>query len=90
VDDDGVDPAPAPGTLVLRVAALGGDGLSNDGERLTLHDATNAVISTFPALKAKNGVSNARIAPDALDVNSDSFLATPNGGATPGARNVAP
>jgi hypothetical protein len=90
VEDDGVDPPPAPDTLVLRVATLGGDGLSNEGERIALRDASNAVISTFPAIKTKNGVSIARSAPDALDDDIDVFQPSPDGRATPGARNTAP
>ena len=90
VENDGVDPVAAPGTLILRVPALGRDGLSNDGERLLLRDAAGAVISTFPALKAKSGVSNGRIAPDAPDGDADSFAPSANGSATPGAPNAAP
>jgi hypothetical protein len=88
--DDGVDPVAAPGTLLLRVAALGRDGLSNDGERLSLRDAAGSELSTFPAMKAKNGVSNARLAPDALDGDADAFAPSPGGGATPGAPNARP
>jgi hypothetical protein len=87
LDNDGVDPVAAPGTLILRVPALGRDGLSNEGERLLLRDAAGAVVSTFPAMKAKSGVSNARTSPEALDGNDDSFALSPNGSATPGAPN---
>jgi hypothetical protein len=90
VEDDGVDPVAAPGTLIVRVPALGRDGLSNDGERLALRDADGAVLSTFPPLKSKSGVSNARIAPDAPDPNADSFAPSANGSATPGAPNDVP
>jgi hypothetical protein len=86
--DDGVDPPPAPGTLLVRVAALGRAGLSNEGEKLTLRDASGAVVSTFPAVKTKNGVSIARIAPDAPDTEAASFVASPNGTSTPGAPNL--
>jgi hypothetical protein len=89
-DDDGVDPVAAPGTLLLRVPALGQGGLSNEGERLLLRDAAGAVLSTFPAMKAKSGVSNVRVAPDAMDADADSFAPSPNGSATPGAPNVRP
>jgi hypothetical protein len=88
VEDDGVDPVPAPGTIVVRVPALGGGGLSNDGERLALRDAEGNVISSFPALKSKNGVSHARTAPEAPDDIGDSFVPSPNGSATPGAPNA--
>ena len=90
VDDDGVDPVAAPGTLILRVPTLGRDGLSNEGERLLLRDATGAVLSTFPAMRAKSGVSNARTSPDAPDGNADSFAPSANGSATPGAPNAPP
>jgi hypothetical protein len=88
VDDDGVDPPPAPGTLLLRVSAIGRDGLSNDGERLVLRDAAGQTLSAFPAMKAKSGVSNARVTPDALDGYPDSFTPSSNGSATPGAPNA--
>ena len=90
VPDDGVDPPPAPGTVLVRVSALGRDGLSNDGERLVLRDTAGQLLSAFPAMKAKSGVSNARVTPDALDVYPDSFAASPNGSATPGAPNARP
>jgi hypothetical protein len=89
-DDDGIDPVAAPGTLILHVPALGRDGLSNEGERLLLRDVAGTVLSTFPAMKAKNGVSNARLAPDALDADVDAFAPSPNGRATPGAPNAGP
>jgi hypothetical protein len=88
--DDGVDPAPAPSAALLRVRSLGQSGLSNEGERLTLRDASGAAISVFPALKTKNGVSAARVVPDAPDDDEASFTASPNGSATPGAPNGAP
>jgi hypothetical protein len=90
VADNGVDRPPWPGTTVLRVPALGRDGLSNEGERLALRDATGALLSTFPAMKSKSGVSNVRVAPEALDLDPDSFAASPNESATPGAPNGAP
>jgi len=84
VDDDGVDPVAAPGTLIVRVPALGRDGLSNEGERLVLRDGAGDFLSSFPALKAKS----ARVTPDALDTDLESFVASPNGSATPGAPNA--
>jgi hypothetical protein len=90
VDDDGVDPPPAPGTMLLRVSAIGRDGLSNDGERLVLRDGAGQTLSAFPAMKAKSGVSNARVTPDALDGYPDSFAPSSNGSATPGAPNAKP
>jgi hypothetical protein len=88
--DDGVDPPPAPDAVLLRVPALGRAGLSNEGEMLTLRAPTGMVVSTFPAMKTKNGVSTARFAPDAPDADSASFVASPNGTSTPGAPNVQP
>jgi hypothetical protein len=90
VEDDGIDPVPARGTLILRVPALGRDGLSNEGERLLLRDAAGTAISAFPAMKTKSGVSNARTSPDAPDGNADSFAPSGNGSATPGAANSPP
>jgi hypothetical protein len=87
VSDDGADPPPAPGTLLIRVSMLGRSGLSNEGEKLTLRDAGSAVVSTFPAVKTKNGVSIARTAPDAPDGDLTSFVDSPNGASTPGAAN---
>jgi hypothetical protein len=88
VADDGVDPPPASGTVLVRVAMLGRSGLSNDGEKLTLRDAAGAILSTFPAVKTKNGSSIARTAPDAVDDDPASFIPSPNGSSTPGAPNV--
>jgi hypothetical protein len=84
---DGVDPSPGAETLLVRVASLGQGGLSNEGERLVLRDAAGRILSVFPALKTKNGVSIARVAPDALDDDAASFAASRNGSATPGAPN---
>jgi len=88
VPDDGFDPSPVEGTLILRVPALGRSGLTNDGERLTLRDPAGVAISIFPAIKTKNGVSIARLTPDALDTDPASFELSRNGTATPGASNV--
>jgi hypothetical protein len=88
VADDGVDAPPAPGATIVRVSALGRGGLSNEGEKLTLRDPSGAVVSTFPAAKTKNGVSIARIAPDAPDTDPASFAPSPNGSSTPGAPNA--
>jgi hypothetical protein len=87
VADDGVDPPPAQGTLLVHVPMLGRSGLANDGEKITLSDASGNVISTFPAIKTKNGVSIARTAPDAPDDAPASFVPSPNGSSTPGAAN---
>src|SRR5262249_22468702 len=61
VADDGVDPAPSPSARIVRVRMLGQNGLSNDGERLVLRDASGAPLSVFPRVKTKNGVSVARV-----------------------------
>jgi hypothetical protein len=90
VEDDGIGPVAAPGTILVRVPLLGGDGLSNDGERLVLRDGAGTVLSTFPPMKAKSGVSNERVAPDAPDDSADSFAPSLNGSATPGAQNRPP
>jgi hypothetical protein len=82
--DDGADPPPAAGTLVVRVASL---SLSNEGEALTLRDPGGVVMSRFPAMKPKSGVSIVRLVPDALDEDPASFAPSPNGSATPGAPN---
>jgi hypothetical protein len=88
VENDGVDPIPAEGAAIIRVPALGKSGLSNDGEPLILRGPTGAVVSTFPAVKTKSGVSIVRVSPDALDDDPSSFEPSPNGSGTPGAANV--
>jgi hypothetical protein len=87
VADDGIDPPPAPGTILVRVPMLGRSGLSNEGEKLTLRDPAGQVMSTFPAVKTKNGVSVARTTPDAADADPAFFISSPNGSSTPGAPN---
>jgi hypothetical protein len=90
-DDDGVDPAPAPGTLVVRVPKLGRSGLSNDGAFVALRDAQGGVVSRFPAVpRPREGVSVVRVAPEAPDDAPASFALDANGSATPGAPNDAP
>lgn len=82
------DVPPAEGTLILRVQALGGDGLSNQGEALRLRDPNGAVVSQFPALAAtKAGVSMARRAPTSADDDATAFGASAPPGASPGAPN---
>jgi hypothetical protein len=88
VENDGVDPIPAHGTTIVRVPALGKSGLSNDGEPLILRGPQGEVVSTFPAVKTRSGVSVVRVAPDALDDDPSSFEPSPNGSGTPGAANV--
>jgi hypothetical protein len=87
VTNDGVDPAPASGTPLLRVSRIG-KGLSNTGTALTLRDASGAVLSRFPASpRPKTGVSVGRVAPAALDDDPSAFALDAVGGATPGAPN---
>jgi hypothetical protein len=82
------DPRPAPGTLVLRVPDLGKNGLSNEGEPLTLIDTTGTIVSKFPALpKPKAGHSVMRVDPKAMDDDPDSFVHAPEL-PTPGAANL--
>ncbi|MCA9594175.1 MAG: lamin tail domain-containing protein [Myxococcales bacterium] len=84
----GGDVAPAPGTALLAVEALGKSGLSNAGEALELRDAQGGVLSRFPALKAKAGRSIARRSPATLDDDASGFGEHADPGASPGAPNV--
>jgi hypothetical protein len=83
-EQDGLDAAPAPGTLLLRVPHLGKGGLSNAGEALVLSDGSGSVVSRFPARPApKAGFSVARRTPAAPDARSLSFArAAPSPGRT--------
>jgi hypothetical protein len=77
VDDDGVDPAPEPGSLVVRVPKLGHNGLSNGGEPIALVDPGGVVISRSPVgPKTKAGISLARLTPAAPDAEAGSFVLT--------------
>jgi hypothetical protein len=77
VDDDGVDPAPEPGSLVVRVPKLGHNGLSNGGEPLALQDPDGVVISRSPVgPKTKAGISLSRLTPAAPDAEQGSFVPT--------------
>ncbi len=84
----GGDIPPAPGTPLLMVPSLGKSGLSNAGEALDLKDATGALLSRFPAKKAKAGRSVARRAPDSADDDPDAFAEHADPGASPGEPNV--
>jgi Lamin Tail Domain len=76
-EDDEVDVIPRPGTILVRVSALGKNGLSNSGELLRLVNPEGRTISRFPALpKPKAGQSVSRLAPDAPDGVSSSFAPT--------------
>ena len=83
----GGDIAPAPGTPLLTVQSLGKSGLSNAGEALELRDAGGAVLSRFPAHKAKSGRSIARRAPDSADDDPNAFGEHADPGASPGGPN---
>lgn len=86
IEDDGVDPAPEPGSLVVRVPKLGHGGLSNAGEPLSLRDPNNVVLSRSPVgPKTKAGMSLARISPAAPDTQKGSFIL---GAPTPGRANA--
>ncbi|MFT3767234.1 MAG: lamin tail domain-containing protein [Minicystis sp.] len=82
VEEDGVDPAPAPGTVIVRVAHLGKNGLSNSGEPLVIHDPNGMLVSAFPAApKPKAGKSVARRTPVSPDAAPASFaIAEPSPG----------
>jgi hypothetical protein len=86
IEDDGVDPAPEPGSLVVRVPKLGHGGLSNGGEPLSLRDPSSVVISRSPVgPKTKAGMSLSRISPAAPDTQKGSFILGPP---TPGRANA--
>lgn len=75
--DDEVDVIPPADAIVVRVPALGKNGLSNSGELLRLVDLEGRTISRFPALpKPKGGQSVSRWNPDAPDGVSSSFTIT--------------
>ncbi|MRG91951.1 lamin tail domain-containing protein [Polyangium spumosum] len=87
VPDDEIDVPPAEDAIVVRVPALGKNGLGNGGESVRLLDTRGRILSKFPAIpKPKAGQSVIRRSPDAPDGVSDSFLlAVP----TPGGVNAA-
>ena len=82
-DYDVMFPASA---LVLRVPALGKNGLNNGGEPLILRDMANNVHSKFPAKpKPQSGLSVVRRTPQTTADEADGFaVAEP----TPGAVNA--
>ncbi len=94
VDDDfapdaDLDVTPGSATRLIRVAALGKGGLSNQGELLRLRDAAGAVVSRFPAGKSRRaGQSVARRAPSAPDDDPASFGPHLEPGASPGMPNA--
>ncbi len=73
--DASFDVLPDDGTVLVRVPALGKNGLSNSGEALLLRDPEGRVVSQFPASpKPHAGESVARVRPDALDSEASSFV----------------
>lgn len=85
----GGDVPPAPGVPLVRLSALGGNGLSNSGERVRLLDATGSVHSAFPSIPSRRaGVSVARRALDARDDDPDAFGEHAEPGASPGTPNT--
>lgn len=86
--DATLDPAPARGTLLLFVDAIGGQGLTNSGEALKLLDPDGVVRSRFPARAARPGVSSARRFPWSPDSDPTSFGRHAAPGASPGTANV--
>ena len=87
--DGALDVLPRAGTRLVRVPKLGTDGLANGGELLRLTDASGRLLSTFPAVPAREaGVSVARRAPEAPDDDSEAFGVHAAPGASPGAPNV--
>jgi hypothetical protein len=71
--DDGKDPAPRDGTVMVRVSGrLGADGFSNAGEPVRLVSKDGAVVSQYggwvdTSASAWNGMSVQRISLDACD-----------------------
>jgi hypothetical protein len=83
------DPPPAPGAVLVRLAQLGKNGLSNEGEPLKLVAPDGRVTSRFPASpKPKAGHSVYRIEPSAPDDWPASFSRSE--APTPGAPNPRP
>jgi hypothetical protein len=80
----GLDVAPAPRTLLLRVPHLGKEGLSKEGEVFVLMDPAGSTVSSFPAKpRPKQGSSVARRTPSSPDALPGSFaLAAPTPGWT--------
>jgi hypothetical protein len=83
--DDGVDRAPAPGTLIVRIGdgRLGANGIRESGEAIALTEDDGRPVSLFSTvgLKLAKGQSAHRTGP--CDVAA-SYEPTPGGGATPG------
>ena len=88
VEDDGLDPRPAPGcTFVRQKGAL---GLSNAGEGLVLRDPAGAIASRLLPLRPRSGVSVVRAEFDAADDDPLAFALDAAGSATPCGPNARP
>jgi hypothetical protein len=82
VVDDGKDPVPRDGTVIVPVSGrIGADGLSNDGEPVRLVSGDGAVVSQYggwvnTSSTAWNGMSVHRVSADACDQPS-AWTSTP-------------
>jgi hypothetical protein len=82
VADDGKDPVPRDGTVIVPVSGrIGADGLSNDGEPVRLVSQDGAVVSQYGgwvdvSATAWNGMSVRRVSVDACDQPS-AWTSTP-------------
>lgn len=82
------DVAVEAATKLILLPTLGGNGLSNSGELLTLREPSGAIASFFPALAARRaGFSVARRAPSVPDDDPTGFAEHGAPGASPGAPN---
>ena len=86
----GVDPAPAPGTLVLRLqgSTLGSAGLANGGEPVFLLDSEGRVISRYPGAPVSGALpANGQSVGRELGVGCEArgpWRLHPEGSSTPG------
>jgi hypothetical protein len=87
---DGVGDVAIPESArIVRVAALGVNGLSNSGEELQLLSESGQLQSRFAARAASvAGVSIARVEPEAPDDDAASFARHGEPGASPGTANT--
>ena len=88
----GGDPAPAPGSVVVRLdGAIGAQGLRNSGEPLTLSSSTGEVVSSFPALMSPPGpgISIERVNALGPDGDPANWCENPAGRSSPGRANAA-
>jgi hypothetical protein len=83
------DVEPSSAATLVRVPALGKDGLSNLGESISLRAPDGSVVSRVPPLpRPKAGRSVARREPRTLDDAADGFALHADPGASPGAVNT--